>query len=93
MTQSLPINVWVLPTDGSVFEVGDDMNGAEGAGDNEDVAGRSVYWRWQLLRLQDGKADEDEGFADAVDSLADGEIFAMTEALANLRQRIEKAGP
>ena len=55
-------------------------------------AASSIYWRWQLLRLQDGKADEDEGFVDDLDSPTDGEIYAMTEALTNLRQRIERAG-
>ena len=25
---------------------------------------KPVYWRWQLLRLQDGKADSGDGFAD-----------------------------
>ncbi len=73
------VNVWALPTDGS-------------AAAEMDADSRSVYWRWQLLRLQDGKADDDEGFVDEVDSVADGEIYAMTEALTNLRQRIERAG-
>jgi ATP-dependent DNA helicase DinG len=83
------VNVWALPTDGSSFE--DEAN-AEDRDVEADEDSRSVYWRWQLLRLQDGKADEDEGFSDDVDSVADAEIYAMTEALTNLRQRIERAG-
>lgn len=83
------VNVWALPTDGSSF------GGEISAGDSDvevDAGSNSVYWRWQLLRLQDGKADEDEGFADDPASVADVEIYAMTEALTNLRQRIERAG-
>jgi ATP-dependent DNA helicase DinG len=82
------VNVWALATDGS-----DEADGVSAHDEVDmDAGSRSVYWRWQLLRLQDGKADEDEGFVDDVSSVEEGEICAMTEALTNLRQRIERAG-
>jgi hypothetical protein len=56
-----------------------------------------IHWRWQLLRLQDGKADTmDDSKADAASvvltSLADGEWYAALQGLENLRDRIERAG-
>lgn len=49
-------------------------------------------WRWQLLRLNDGKADEKSGTAgDLPDALA-AELTATLEGLRDLRQRIERAG-
>lgn len=50
-----------------------------------------LHWRWQLLRLQDGKADEAQGTAPFTE-LADAECFAALRALADLRNRIERAG-
>ena len=49
-------------------------------------------WRWQLLRLQDGKRDAEEGRAHGVQSAAQGEVAGAVAGLRNLRERIEKAG-
>ncbi len=49
-------------------------------------------WRWQLLRLQDGKRDAEEGRAHGVASAAQGEVAGALAGLRNLRERIEKAG-
>ncbi|NJN84681.1 MAG: ATP-dependent DNA helicase [Caldilineaceae bacterium] len=54
-------------------------------------------WRWQLLRLQDGKSDSQDGVLDqAVDLPGDqtllSEIHAILDGLENLRRRIELAG-
>ena len=51
-----------------------------------------IRWRWQLLRLQDGKADEDSAFDTGLSDAVSGEIVAATAGLSNLRQRIEAAG-
>ncbi len=52
---------------------------------------RAVGWRWQALRLQDGKADSGEGTADLPDTAA-AEIHAAVLGLRDLRARVEKAG-
>lgn len=54
------------------------------------------YWRWQLLRLQDGKADGETGpLTDLPSSdlpaAAAGELYAAIQGLRNLRLRIAKA--
>ena len=48
-------------------------------------------WRWQLVRLLDGRADLRSGSADA-DELAHVELHAALDGLRDLRQRIERAG-
>lgn len=48
-------------------------------------------WRWQLIRLQDGRADSGTGTLRASDLVA-GEVHAIHEGLADLRRRIERAG-
>ncbi|MCB0060503.1 MAG: ATP-dependent DNA helicase [Caldilineaceae bacterium] len=68
--------------------------------DGERESHSNVVWRWQLLRLQDGKADQTEGTADAVaaegdpppESCTEGELYAVVHGLENLRDRIERAG-
>jgi ATP-dependent DNA helicase DinG len=50
-----------------------------------------VQWRWQLVRLQDGRADSASGSRPAPDAAA-GEIYAIHQGLADLRRRIEQAG-
>ena len=50
-----------------------------------------VHWRWQVLRLQDGRAEDADGVWRAMPP-ADAAARAGAEALANLRQRIERAG-
>ena len=51
-----------------------------------------MKWRWRLLRLLDGKADSEEGKAPKAETPFEGEIEGAIDGLANLRQRIEKAG-
>jgi len=56
----------------------------------------AIDWRWQLLRLLDGKADSDSGSftpsdTSEISALAEGEIHAGIAALQNLRTRIENA--
>jgi len=53
--------------------------------------GGNVEWRWQLLRLQDGKADSANGTLSKKTDVSAGEIEASTTGLRNLRERIEKA--
>jgi ATP-dependent DNA helicase DinG len=50
-----------------------------------------VGWRWQLVRLQDGRADNAAGNLPTTDPLA-GELHAIQQGLADLRRRIEGAG-
>ena len=50
-----------------------------------------ITWRWRLLRLQDGKADGEEGSLRRGDRV-DAEIHAAVEGLKNLRTRISDAG-
>jgi ATP-dependent DNA helicase DinG len=50
-----------------------------------------IRWRWQALRLQDGKRDSQEGSEELPDVVA-GEIHAAVLGLRDLRQRIERAG-
>ncbi len=57
--------------------------------ENENVGG--PRWRWQLTRLLDGKADDEEGIlSNSVPS--EGEVSAALAGLGNLRTRIENAG-
>jgi ATP-dependent DNA helicase DinG len=59
--------------------------------DSEPVEPSKITWRWQVLRLQDGKADSQEGSAELSDLTA-GELHAALLGLADLRGRIERAG-
>ena len=57
----------------------------------EDENTGDLRWRWQLTRLLDGKADEEEGIlSEGVRS--DGEVFAAVAGLSNLQTRVENAG-
>lgn len=49
-------------------------------------------WRWQLVRLQDGRADEEDGVLAAGTDEATAAAHALERALANLRARVERAG-
>ncbi len=51
-----------------------------------------LRWRWQLLRLNDGKADEKEGEATDLPDATASELHAALEGLGDLQQRIERAG-
>jgi ATP-dependent DNA helicase DinG len=53
--------------------------------------GSSIDWRWQLVRLQDGRADSGDGVHMLSDAVA-GEIYAIQEGLSDLRRRIERGG-
>lgn len=58
-----------------------------------------LCWRWQLLRMQDGKADSAQGTAEDARSTsgetlagcAEGELYAILHGLENLRDRVERA--
>ena len=52
----------------------------------------AVQWRWQLLRLQDGKADSQTGNASHLADTVEGEVYAALMGLSDCRQRIERAG-
>lgn len=49
-------------------------------------------WRWQLLRLQDGKADTADGVLPGASDRVAGELHAMALGLQDLRRRITQAG-
>lgn len=51
-----------------------------------------MHWRWQLLRLLDGKMDSHEGKTVDPSPAHRGELFAAIDGLTNLRRRVEKAG-
>ena len=51
-----------------------------------------LQWRWQLLRLLDGKADLQSGVAVELEEPAAGEWHAATLALQDLSDRIRRAG-
>jgi len=53
---------------------------------------KTMRWRWQLLRLQDGKADSQEGTLLEAASPLVAELHAAMDALQDLRGRIERAG-
>lgn len=71
------------------------------ADDDSEQAGK-LHWRWELLRLQDGKADSfDDSSADVapishdaipLNSEADAACYAALQGLENLCDRIERAG-
>ena len=50
-----------------------------------------LEWRWQLTRLQDGRADEESGTRSNGET-SDAEIFAAVAGLGNLRARVSNAG-
>lgn len=51
----------------------------------------AFHWRWQVLRLQDGKAESQSGRVEGVDAVA-ATLHAALLGLRDLRQRIERAG-
>lgn len=64
--------------------------------DRDDSGAPVAAWRWQLIRLSDGRADVQEGtlpVGDAPDSAcARAAMHAVTVALRELRARVERAG-
>jgi ATP-dependent DNA helicase DinG len=53
--------------------------------------GGNIAWRWQLVRLQDGRADSNDGVQTHSDTVA-AEIYAIQQGLGDLRQRVERGG-
>ncbi|MFN8467586.1 MAG: ATP-dependent DNA helicase [Caldilineaceae bacterium] len=71
---------------------------AENAGAEKGSA-KDTAWRWQLVRLQDGRADGGEGVHKAPDAaagpaagLVSAEIHAIQQGLHDLRRRVERGG-
>jgi ATP-dependent DNA helicase DinG len=90
LTQSeFALNVWAEELQGASgnWQVAD----KDSTRNSQPATRNSIRWRWQALRLQDGKADSQEGIAELPD-VAAGEIHAATLGLQDLRQRIERAG-
>jgi ATP-dependent DNA helicase DinG len=52
---------------------------------------KGIAWRWQLVRLLDGRADSADGVHPAPDVVA-GEIHAIHQGLGDLRRRVERGG-
>lgn len=71
------LNVWAAPLRGLVGPAG--------------VDAAQMRWRWQLLRLQDGRADQGEGLLLGA-STAQAELHAMLAGLEDLQRRITQAG-
>ncbi len=51
-----------------------------------------IRWRWQLVRLNDGKADGQEDDSGELTDILAAELHAATLGLRDLRGRIERAG-
>lgn len=81
------VNVWAAAVGVDDAEEFDFLHGDEIGDEPGDI-----YWRWQMLRLQDGKADDATGVERDLPSAAAGELHAAVAALRNLHGRIEKAG-
>jgi ATP-dependent DNA helicase DinG len=65
--------------------------------DDESERAGALHWRWQLLRLQDGKADTTTDSSAAVSpypltTTTEAECYAALHGLENLRERITRAG-
>jgi len=54
-------------------------------------AGDDRRWRWQLVRLLDGRADQGSGHSDT-DEVAYRELTAALDGLRDLHERIRRAG-
>ena len=57
---------------------------------NEDAPQSGAGWRWQLVRLHDGKAGAESGVLDREAGRAEGELHAAALGLAELRRRVER---
>jgi ATP-dependent DNA helicase DinG len=71
------LNVWAKPSATSKL-VGLD-----------DGSARSMRWRWQLLRLVDGKADSMDGLLQGA-TAAEAELHAIIAGLMDLKRRVEQ---
>lgn len=56
----------------------------------DDGANGAMRWRWQLLRLLDGKADSMDGVLQGA-TAAEAELHAMIAGLMDLKRRVEQA--
>ena len=56
------------------------------------ASGSGMAWRWQLVRLQDGRADSGDGVQYPAPDPAAAEIHAIQQGLSDLRRRIERGG-
>jgi ATP-dependent DNA helicase DinG len=90
MPSDFALNVWCVeapPERLAVLTLDSDDPANNSAG-----VQRKLVWRWQLVRLLDGKSDGQQGTAMDLPDRQTGEIFATVAGLRNLRQRIEGAG-
>ncbi|HMN31466.1 MAG TPA: ATP-dependent DNA helicase, partial [Caldilineaceae bacterium] len=88
------LNVWAEEEQraSSKLRIEDDDEESEAAAHSKIENRKSkVAWRWQALRLQDGKSDSQEGVTELAD-VTSGELYAALAGLRDLRQRIERAG-
>ncbi|MEM7536900.1 MAG: ATP-dependent DNA helicase [Chloroflexota bacterium] len=74
------LNVWAHRYDGNL-----------GFSDTSENTSLPIQWRWQLLRLQDGKADMEEDTVTDFDNTVEGELYAAVQGLRNLTRRITSA--
>jgi ATP-dependent DNA helicase DinG len=72
------LNVWAKPSNRSKL-----------IGLDEGATTVAMRWRWQLLRLVDGKADSMDGLLQGA-STAEAELHAMLAGLADLQRRVEQ---
>jgi ATP-dependent DNA helicase DinG len=73
------LNIWVEPP----------SSGLEGP---EEKRGQGCCWRWQALRLYDGRADGAQGICTDTEGPVDCEVNAASTGLLDLRRRVEQAG-
>ncbi len=76
-TAEFALNVWAKPAMSSKM-----------VGLDEGTAG-TMRWRWQLLRLVDGKADSVDGTLQGV-SATEAELHAIIAGLMDLKRRVEQ---
>ena len=80
-TAEFALNVWAKPRPTSKLANLDDDLGSGLIG--------AMRWRWQLLRLVDGKADSMDGVLQGA-SAAEAELHAMIAGLMDLKRRVEQ---
>ncbi len=85
------LNVWAEQNGAGKTDAPETAAGDNPVETTESGSNGGVFYRWRLLRLQDGKADGQEGVL-PTGTLAMGEVAAALEGLTNLRKRIEQAG-
>ncbi len=88
---ALNVRAWQGESADDVIDMLDDEADDRAARPPRPGRGAPIDWQWQLVRLQDGKADVGAGVA-ALPDLPAAEIHAAVAGLENLRERIERAG-